>query len=116
MKKGKKMINTAYIGTTPNSGCLTNEVAQEQAGKFVNALKFADKTVDNFIKTDEGIAKKNKIKKDVGIGVLSAVGVATAATLLVKSGKVDKLISGSKNVINNLMSSIGNLKNLIIKK
>ena len=86
--------NMPYI---PNSGCSTFEVNQKMMDDTYAALKKVDETVDKFIKTEEGKAKKEKIKKNLAIGILGAVGIATTAVVLAKSGKPNKIIEPIKS-------------------
>lgn len=114
-EKTKKILdktNAALKRVTPpipNGGCSTNEIS-DQLGRELDAnLKKIDQTVDKFIKTEEGIAKKEKIKKALMAGILisaaTAVVVGTTADLI-KSGKINKLVNGVKNLFSKKSSNV----------
>lgn len=90
--------STNGLSTIPNGGCSTFEENKKAMDKADAVLKKVDQTVDKFIKTEEGIAKKEKIKKNLAAGILVAVGVATTTAILIKSGKIDKLVNGVKKL------------------
>ena len=75
----------------PNSGCLTPEVSQQTANSLNNFVKKADETVDKFIKSEEGIAKKNSLKKKIAAGILAFCGIGAIATYAIKTGKLNKI-------------------------
>ncbi len=75
----------------PNSGCLTPEINRQMANNTANFIKKADEAVDKFIKSDEGIEKKNSLKKKIGAGILAFAGIGAVATWAIKSGKLNKI-------------------------
>lgn len=92
----------------PTSNCSTLEKNQEMYEKLAQSYKKADQAVDSFIKNDDGHAKKEKIKKGLAAGILAAVATATVASVLIKSGKMNKLIDGVKDLFSKKNSKIEN--------
>lgn len=80
--------NMPYI---PNSGCSTFEVNQKMMDDTYAALKKVDETVDKFIKTEEGKAKKESLQKKLKAIFLIGLADAMIAFALLKSGKINKL-------------------------
>lgn len=85
--------NMPYI---PNSGCSTFEVNQKMMDDTYAALKKIDKTVDKFIKTDEGKAKKESLQKKLKLA-FGAVAAGALAVGLVRSGSINKMIDAIKD-------------------
>ena len=81
-------------------------VNQKMMDDTKKALKKIDETADKFIKTESGIAKKEKAKKNLAIGLLGAIGLVTAGTMLIKSGKVNKLVDSFKNLSHKTFADI----------
>lgn len=89
----------------PNSGCLTPEINRQMADNTARIIKKADEAVDKFIKSDEGIEKKNSLKKKIGAGILAFAGIGAAATWAIKSGKLNKI----KNLFTKKASNVGEM-------
>jgi len=112
-----QMTPAGLPNVKPNSGCSTFEVNQKMMDDTKKALKKADETVDKFIKTEEGKAKKEKVKKNLAIGLLGTIGLATAGTMLIKSGKVNKLVDAFKSLSRKTFADIEfNKGNATLKK
>ena len=89
----------------PNSGCLTPEINRQMADNTARIIKKADEAVDKFIKSDEGIEKKNSLKKKIGAGILAFAGIGAVATWAIKSGKLNKI----KNLFTKKASNVGEM-------
>ena len=80
----------------PNSGCSTFEANQKMMDDTYAALKKVDETVDKFIKTEEGKAKKESLQKKLKLA-FGAVAAGALAVGLVRSGSINKMIDAIKD-------------------